>query len=189
MNTTTKPCFCTFKTKPICNRPAVPSLWEERARNRNSLFFLCACMYISVCFWACVNVCILFMARNQLSLAHNGNVNCPERLSPTQGEIWLGAGCIFPTPNSEMELAGLKSCPFLCSSPEQFTALPIRYSNRSSKQVSPAAWKTDSHSHILRVLSLHTRTGRFSGKGEVACIMIDDTFYGSGSTTAPQWYA
>lgn len=95
------------------------------------------CFYVHACISVCASkhVCILFMARNQLSLAHNGNVNSPERLSPTQGEIWLGAGCIFPTPNSEKELAGLKLCPLLCSSPEGFTALPIHYSNRSSKQV------------------------------------------------------
>lgn len=57
------------------------------------------------------------MARNQLSLAHNGNLNSPERLSCTQGENWLGAGCIFPNPNSERELAGLKSGPLFLSLP------------------------------------------------------------------------
>ena len=87
------------------------------------------------------------MARNQLSLAHNGNVNSPELLSPTQGEIWLGAGCIFPNPNSERELARLKSCPLLAFSLEQFTALPIHYSSRSSKQVSLTVWKAYSHTY------------------------------------------
>ena len=53
----------------------------------------CECVCVCVCVRACV--CILFMARNQLSLAHNGNVNSPERLSPTRGENWLGACCIF----------------------------------------------------------------------------------------------
>lgn len=50
-----------------------------------------------------INVCIarsLFMAKNQLSLAHNGNVNSLERFSPTQGENWLGECCVFPNPNS-----------------------------------------------------------------------------------------
>lgn len=79
----------------------------------------CGCLCVHTCISVCASerVCILFMARNQLSLAHNGNVNSPERLSPTQGENWLGAGCIFPNPNSERELARLKSCPLFLSLP------------------------------------------------------------------------
>lgn len=39
---------------------------------------VCVC---NACIFVCASerVCILFMARNQLSLAHNGNVNSPER--------------------------------------------------------------------------------------------------------------
>lgn len=113
------------------------------------------------------------MARNQLTLAHNGNVNSPELLSPTQGEIWLGAGCILPNPNSERELARLKSCPppLLCSSLERFTALPIYYSSRSSKQVSPSVWKTYLHTYKHTCCAYtHSRICRFSRKVKL-CIL------------------
>lgn len=116
----------------VWNSPSVLMVNREQERQ-------CGCLCVHAC--ASERVCILFMARNQLSLAHNGNVNSPERLSPTQGENWLGAGCIFPNPNTEREFAGLKSCLLSSPSPERFTALPIHYSNRSSKQVSVAVRK------------------------------------------------
>lgn len=94
------------------NSPLVfPHLCEsETRRARETMWvFVSARMYVYLCVCASERVCILFMARNQLSLAHNGNVNSPERLSPTQGENWQRLGCILPNPNSEMEFAGLKS--------------------------------------------------------------------------------
>lgn len=126
----------------------------------------CGCLCVHACISMCASEhgCILFMARNQLSLAHNGNVNSPERLSPTQGENWLGACCIFPNPNSERQVAGLKSCPLFSPSLERFTALPVHYSNRSSKQVSLAIWKhIHTHmcthaSHMAKHSHTHTHT-------------------------------
>lgn len=106
--------FLIIILKPNCNilfawnSPSVLMINTEQGRR-------CGCFYVHAC--ASERVCILFMARNQLSLAHNGNVNSPERLSPTQGENWLGAGCVFPNPNTEREFAGLKSCLLLLSLP------------------------------------------------------------------------
>jgi hypothetical protein len=37
-------------------------------------------------------LCGMLMLRNQFSLTHNGDVNSPELLFPTQGKCWLGAG-------------------------------------------------------------------------------------------------
>lgn len=125
----------------------------------------CACMYISLCVQAC-RVCILFMARNQLSLAHNGNVNSPEHLSPTRGENWLGAGCIFPIPNSEKGLARLKSHqpPPFPPSLKRFTALPIHYSKQVIQTGLTGSLKTYSHAYAHTCYAYtHTHTCRFSG--------------------------
>lgn len=53
------------------------------------------------------------MARNQLSLAHNGNADSPERLFllPTQGENWLGAGCSFPNPKQWKRAGEVQTLP------------------------------------------------------------------------------
>lgn len=160
----------------------------------------CGCLCVHACISMCASerVCILFMARNQLSLAHNGNVNSPERLSPTQGENWLGACCIFPNPNSERQVAGLKSCPLFSPSLERFTALPVHYSNRSSKQVSLAIWKhirthMRTHAtHTAKRARTHTHTFTLVGSmNRWRCSYYDrwHLIYGSLSTTAPKCYA
>lgn len=135
-------CSMVFSWKPLFLfiYGASPWQWETQQETQ------CGCVQACISMCASERVCILFMARNQLSLAHNGNVNSPERLSPTQGENWLGACCIFPNPNTEKQVAGLKFCPPFLSFPgAPHRALPLHYSNRSSKQVSIAIWK---HIHI-----------------------------------------
>lgn len=76
----------------------VPNISSHAKQRDRETVLVCAQACISMC--ASEHVHSLFMARNQLSLAHNGNVNSPERFSPTQGESWLGECCVFPNPNS-----------------------------------------------------------------------------------------
>lgn len=159
---------------------------REQGRQYGCLCVHHANIYISVC--AFELVCILFMARNQLSLAHNGNVNSPERVSPTQGEDWLGAGYIFPNQNSERELARLKWCPLSSPSLEWSTALPIHYSNRSSKHVSLAVRnhnRTDMCTHVTHT-GEHTYTHACRWKGDVAHVMTDIILYMNLSEQQPQ---
>lgn len=146
---------------------------------------------ISVC--ASEHVCIVFMARNQLTLAHNGNVNSPELFPPTQGEIWLGAGCILPNPNSERELARLKSCPPPPTSALLLPGAVHSFAHTLLKQVIQtglAKSLKNIFTHIrAHALSIHTLMHlQVQSKGEAAHIMTDDIFHGFCSTTAPKCY-
>lgn len=91
-------------------------------------------------------------------------------LPPRERSGWELAAS-FQNPNSERELARLKPYPptppppLFCSSLERFTALPIHYSSRSSKQVSPRVWKTYLHTYEhTRWAYTHSHICRFSQK-------------------------
>lgn len=172
--------------------------WAKIKSRRNQtllLFFssLHGLSPASMC--VCVYDCSLFMARNQLSLAHNGNVNGPERVSPTQGENWLGvlqhlskskhwkAGsrvkilpCLLSLDSPILRLSLPPSLPLsLPSSLERFTALPECCSNRSSEPFSLAIWKAYSPAYAAHA-RLRTRCW-VQQVGDAAHIMTDDILH------------
>lgn len=127
--------------------------WSTGAGGESVWVYSQAC--ISMC--ASDRVCSLFMARNQLSLAHNGNANSPERFSPTQGGSWLGECCVFPNPNRGKYVDGLKNPAPLFSPSLQQRATPCPYITQTG-QPNRSYWQPENvFTHAFAWFSIHTR--------------------------------
>lgn len=137
--------------------------------------WLCAKACILMC--ASERVCSLFMAKNKLSLAHNGNVNSPEHFCPTQGESWLGECCVFPNPNKEKQVDGLKNPAPIFFPSLQHCATPCPYITQTGQPNKSYRQPDNVFTHAMhKVQHPHTRLW-VQWVGDVAHIMTDDIFY------------